>query len=126
MTPTFLLGADRVAVLGSPGGSRIITRVLLALLDLVDGADAKTAVTAPRFHHQYLPDKVYAEAGAFTPEEIAQLGARGYSVVDNEKPWGNMQVVVWDKSARRVEAASDPRGMGVGKGGVSAENNILR
>ena len=126
MTPTFLIGADRVAVLGSPGGSRIITRVLLALLDVIDGADAKTAVSAPRFHHQYLPDKVYAEDGAFTADEVAKLAARGFSVAEHERPWGNMQVVIWDKSARKVEAASDPRGLGVGKGGVATENAIYR
>jgi gamma-glutamyltranspeptidase/glutathione hydrolase len=126
MTPTFLIGADRVAVLGSPGGSRIITRVLLALLDLVDGADAATAVSAPRFHHQYLPDKISIEPGAFTDEELARLAARGFVLSPNERSWGNMQLVVWDKQSGRVEAASDPRGFGVGKGGTTAEEAIYR
>ena len=62
MTPTILRGDERVAVLGTPGGSRIITMVLLALVALMDGATAQEAVALPRFHHQYLPDEISAEA----------------------------------------------------------------
>jgi gamma-glutamyltranspeptidase/glutathione hydrolase len=116
MTPTLLLGEDRTAVIGTPGGSRIITMVLLGLLELMDGKGAQAAADLPRFHHQYLPDVLSAEPGAFTEDEIAQLKARGHTVAPGERPWGNMQVVVWDHARGTVEAGTDPRWKGVGKG----------
>jgi gamma-glutamyltranspeptidase/glutathione hydrolase len=115
MTPTFLLGRDRVAVIGTPGGSRIITMVLLGLMDLMEGGSAKDAVTLPRFHHQYLPDVVYVEPDALTPGEVSDLEARGFSI-KREEPWGNMQAVLWDAAHDLVEAAADPRWRDVGKG----------
>ncbi len=118
MTPTFLIGADRTAVIGTPGGSRIITMVLLGLLDLMDGKGAQATVDAVRFHHQYLPDALSAEPGAFSDDEIAQLKARGHTVSPGERAWGNMQVVLWDRISGRVEAGTDPRWKGVGKGGA--------
>jgi gamma-glutamyltranspeptidase/glutathione hydrolase len=120
MAPTMLFGKDRDAILGTPGGSRIITRVLLGLLDLMDGKNAEEVVSAPRFHHQYLPDVISLEPGALSEEEIATLKAQGYSFTDKDRPWGNMNLVVWDKAAGKVEAAADPRWKGVGKGGTSA------
>jgi gamma-glutamyltranspeptidase / glutathione hydrolase len=118
MTPTFMIGPDRVAVLGTPGGSRIITMVLLAALELINGQDAQAATSAPRFHHQYLPDAISAETGAFTEAEIAALQKRGFIVSPNERTWGNMQIVLWDKKAREVSTGSDPRWKTVGGGGV--------
>ncbi len=118
MTPTFMIGADRVAVLGTPGGSRIITMVLLAALELIDGRDAQAATAAPRFHHQYLPDAISAEAGAFTEAEITALQKRGFTVSPNERTWGNMQIVLWDKKAGKVSTGSDPRWKTVGGGDV--------
>jgi gamma-glutamyltranspeptidase/glutathione hydrolase len=118
MTPTLLLGEDRVAVIGTPGGSRIITMVLLGLLEIMEGKGAQDAANLPRFHHQYLPDVLSAEPGAFSDDEIAQLKARGHTVAPGERPWGNMQVVLWDRRANTIEAGTDPRWKGVGKGGV--------
>lgn len=109
MTPTFLVGPERVAVLGTPGGSRIITMVFGALLALVDGASAEAAVAAPRLHHQYLPDTVSLEPGALDAALKAGLEALGHPLSQNERPWGNMQMVLWDRVHNRVEAASDPR-----------------
>jgi gamma-glutamyltranspeptidase/glutathione hydrolase len=120
MTPTFLVGPDRVAVLGTPGGSRIVTMVLLGLMQLMDGASAEQTAAAPRFHHQYLPDRLSAEAAAFTPAQIAELKARGHDVQVAEQPWGNMNVAVWHRGTGAVEAGADPRWKGVGKGASSA------
>ena len=64
MTPTILLGEDGLAVLGTPGGSRIITMVFLASLAWFDGADATTMVSLPRIHHQYSPDRIGYEGDA--------------------------------------------------------------
>ncbi len=120
MTPTFLIGADRVAVLGTPGGSRIPTMVLLGAMQLLDGAGAQAAVDAPRWHHQYLPDTISYEPEALTPELAAQLQARGHVLTANDETWGNMQVVLWNRATGAVEAGTDPRGKGVGKGSSSA------
>lgn len=116
MTPSFLVGPDQVAVIGTPGGSRIITMVALGLVALMDGADAAEVVAMPRFHHQYLPDQLSVEAGALSGEERAALEARGHVVDERGRGWGNMQLVVWDRRSGAVQAASDPRWEGVGAG----------
>jgi gamma-glutamyltranspeptidase / glutathione hydrolase len=116
MTPSFLIGTDRVAVIGTPGGSRIITMVALGLIELMQGASAEAAVTQPRFHHQYLPDQLSAEPDAFDDAELKALVARGHRIDARDRGWGNMQVAVWDLATGEVQAASDPRWSGVGAG----------
>lgn len=115
MTPTFLESADRLAILGTPGGSRIISMVLLSTLDFADGAGPAAMAALPRFHHQYLPDEIQHEPGAFSPEQAAALAARGHRLRDVGRRYGDMQVVVWDRRTGRVEAASDPRGIGAAR-----------
>jgi gamma-glutamyltranspeptidase/glutathione hydrolase len=109
MSPTIVKSDERIAVLGTPGGSRIITTVLLAILDFVDGNGPESWVARPRFHHQYQPDEIEVERGALSSEEIAALESRGHAVRVRLLPWGNMHALLWDKSADRVEAAHDPR-----------------
>jgi gamma-glutamyltranspeptidase/glutathione hydrolase len=111
MTPTFLEKQDGIAILGTPGGSRIISMVLLGSLDFFDGGDAKSIVSLPRYHMQYLPDAVAYEDGAFTDAEVAGLQKMGYSLKD-QGHWGNMQAITWDFKSGKVSAASDPRGIG--------------
>ena len=110
MTPTFLESPRGVAVLGTPGGSRIISMVLLATLAWIDGADAATMVSLPRYHHQYLPDHVTHEPEAFSSEQALALEARGHVLQQSTRLYGNMNVVTWDYEGDRVEAATDPRG----------------
>lgn len=126
MTPTFLVGPDRVAVLGTPGGSRIVTMVLLGLLEMMDGGSAQDAASAPRFHHQYLPDQLSAEPEAFSAEEVAALKARGHDVRVGDRSWGNMNVVQWRRDTGAVETGTDPRWKGVGKGSSSEQGSIYR
>jgi gamma-glutamyltranspeptidase/glutathione hydrolase len=115
MTPTFLESDDTVVVLGTPGGSRIITMVLLAALDFAHGRDGpREWVKRPRFHHQYLPDVVAHESGAFAEAERQALERRGHKLDAVQGSYGNMQVVTWYKKTGRVEATSDPRGEGSG------------
>ncbi len=109
MTPTLMLGEDRVAVIGTPGGSRIITMVLLGILDFMDGNGPESWVSLPRYHHQYLPDTVFAEKDTFTDKEIAELEAMGHTVKVRERRWGNMHGVMWDRKTGEVTAGSDPR-----------------
>ncbi|MBT8064584.1 MAG: gamma-glutamyltransferase, partial [Gammaproteobacteria bacterium] len=78
MTPTFMLGEDRRAVIGTPGGSRIITMVLLGILDFMQGNEPESWVSLPRFHHQYVPDRISAEQDAFTAEQVEGLEALGH------------------------------------------------
>ncbi len=112
MTPTFVDGPRGVAILGTPGGSRIITMVLLGVLEYEAGGSAQAMVTLPRFHHQYLPDVIQFEPGALSTDEQLGLDAMGYKLRELDGPYGNMQVVVWDRKGNKVEAASDPRGVG--------------
>lgn len=66
----------------------------------------------PRYHHQYLPDVVEHEPGAFSAEQQRELQARGYTLKDVGRAYGNQQVLFWDKAGHTLEAASDPRGLG--------------
>lgn len=109
MTPTFVTGNGRTAVIGTPGGSRIITMVLLGLLEVIEGKDAQAVVAARRIHHQYLPDAISAEQGALDEATIAALQEMGHTVNVGEREWGNMQVVIWNHADGSLEAASDPR-----------------
>ncbi len=112
MSPTFLESERGFAILGTPGGSRIISMVLIAAQAWADGADARQMVALKRYHHQYFPDVVVYEEGALTPEEQAGLEAKGHKLELSTRSYGNMQVVTWDRATGRVEAASDPRGGG--------------
>jgi gamma-glutamyltranspeptidase/glutathione hydrolase len=112
MSPTFVEDDRGVLVLGTPGGSRIISMVLEGILDYVDQPqiDIARLVSAPRLHHQYLPDRVEIEPGGFSERWIEALKARGYAVEVGRRRWGNMQVVFFNRKTGRIETANDPRG----------------
>ncbi|HZF24848.1 MAG TPA: gamma-glutamyltransferase [Steroidobacteraceae bacterium] len=114
MTPTFLESEKGIAILGSPGGSFIPSMVLLGTLNWLNGADAMGIVIAPRIHHQYEPDVVFAEPKGLTAEERQTLEQRGHKFRDWPPTIGNMQVITWDYATGAVVAASDPRGVGQG------------
>lgn len=111
MSPSFVVGNDRIGVIGTPGGSRIITMVLEGVLAFVGGELPETIVANPRYHHQYMPDVISAEKGAFTPEEIAALEAMGHKVSESERRWGFVNAVSWNSKTGEMHAASDPRGV---------------
>jgi gamma-glutamyltranspeptidase/glutathione hydrolase len=113
MTPTFVETPQGSMIIGSPGGSTIISNVLFGILNYLDGRTAAEIVGAPRIHHQYLPDQVMIEPNALTAEERAALEKRGHKLREG-RAWGNTQVVTWEYGTGRVEAASDPRGFGAG------------
>ncbi|WP_243047672.1 gamma-glutamyltransferase [Dyella sp. RRB7] len=108
MTPSIVFGADRVGVIGSPGGSTIITQVLEGILAFIDGKDAAGIAGQKRYHHQYMPDRVDVEPGAFDPATAEALTRMGYTLQDRS-PWGFMNVVTWDLKTNKLDAASDPR-----------------
>lgn len=120
MSPTFLETENRVAIIGTPGGSRIITMLLIAALEFHENKTAENIVNAPRFHHQYLPDQIEFEASVLTEPQQQKLQQLGHTLKENKSTWGNMQVVIWNKKSKFMEAASDKRGIGKSwVGGVS-------
>ncbi len=112
MSPTFVESKERVGILGTPGGSRIITMVLLGVLDFASGKLPESWVDLPRYHHQYKPDMVFFENNAFTPEEQQALISRGHQLRESRRLYGNMHAIMWDKRTNHVYAASDKRGEG--------------
>ena len=114
MSPTFVETPKGLMIIGSPGGSTIISQVLLGVLNYVDGMTAADIVKYPHYHHQYMPDEIGYEPGALTDAEIAKLQSIGHKLRLSTRQWGNMQVVTWDFASGKVEAASDPRGEGEG------------
>ncbi|MFL6593086.1 MAG: gamma-glutamyltransferase [Luteimonas sp.] len=117
MTPTFMESRDKVVALGAPGGSRIITEVLLGILGYDDGLTAQQVAALPRFHHQWWPDVISAEAGALDPATVKALQAMGHTVNAGESPWGNLQTVEWNRRTGTLSGGSDPRNP-VGKADV--------
>lgn len=119
MTPTFMESPDKVVVLGTPGGSRIITMVLLGILGYDDGLSAQQVAALPRYHHQWLPDEISAETGALAVDTIKQLQAMGHKIElpgdsaeggrGSSHVWGNLQTVEWDRRSNVLSGGSDPR-----------------
>ncbi|MCP4129322.1 MAG: gamma-glutamyltransferase, partial [Gammaproteobacteria bacterium] len=112
MTPTFVETSDGVAILGTPGGSRIITMLLLGIQELAQGEQPDAWVKRPRFHHQYLPDVIQHEPGAITEVESEQLQRMGHALTPLKRNYGNMQAIFWNRGDGTIQAASDPRGGG--------------
>ncbi len=113
MTPLFAYDDDRVLIAGTPGGSRIISMLALALLDFQAGASSQEIVSGRRFHHQYLPDQLQFELNALAPVEQRKLRQKGHTLKEIQRHYGNMQVIMWDRKQQTVTAASDPRGEGL-------------
>ena len=118
MTPTFVVSKDRVAVLGTPGGSRIITMVLLGVLGYADQLDAQAVAALPRYHHQWMPDSISIERDALAPDVVTALRAMGHVVrvpgeakagMRSSDTWGNLQTVAWNRVDNTLEGGSDPR-----------------
>jgi gamma-glutamyltranspeptidase/glutathione hydrolase len=112
MMPTFVEDAKGVLVVGTPGGSRIVSQVLLAVLDYVHAPELDLAaiVRAPRYHHQWWPDRVGVEPEGFPAQWRAALEAKGHRLETAKRRWGNMQAVFKSKRNGIAVAASDPRG----------------
>ncbi|MDZ8055803.1 MAG: gamma-glutamyltransferase [Aulosira sp. ZfuVER01] len=112
MTPTIVTenGHLRMAV-GAPGGSTIITQVLQVLLNVLEyGMDAGAAVSAPRIHHQWLPDELRVEPWGLDAVTLQELRDRGHNIKETT-PWGNANAIVVTAD-NTLEGAADPRGEG--------------
>ncbi len=115
MSPSMLESEDSIAVLGTPGGSRIISMVFLGALEYLQEKPVESWVARPRIHHQYLPDVIQHEPGVISDKAMTELKARGHTFRDVGREYGNMQAILIDKKSGEVTAASDPRGIGSAK-----------
>lgn len=110
MSPTILAKDGKLfMVTGSPGGRTIINTVLETIVNVVDfKMNAQEAVDAGRFHHQWLPDRIQYEKFGFSPDTVADLKRRGYTLAETDSQ-GVAQVVVVNSDEQTLEAGTDRR-----------------
>lgn len=115
MTPTFVEDEKGVLILGAPGGSRIVSQVLLAIIEYTRSreVDLEHLVGMPRYHHQFWPDRIEVEPQGYDAAWRAAMTAKGHAIHEAGRAWGNMQAVFKSKRSVEAKAASDPRGEGV-------------
>ncbi|MGZ5920311.1 MAG: gamma-glutamyltransferase [Rhizomicrobium sp.] len=104
MSPTIVTKNGKIfMVTGSPGGSRIITITLESILNVIDHKmDIQAAIDTPRIHHQWMPDTIYIEEGAVTPEVRKELESAGYKFTEN-RSWGSDEgIIIGVKNGKRV------------------------
>ncbi len=113
MSPSFLEGPHDFSAFGTPGGSRIPSMNVLAMLEYLDGKAPAQWVASPRIHHQYLPDILGFEPGTLTLQQQQRLEKKGHTLQELTRNYGNQQVLWWHKQSGQSAGASDPRGHGV-------------
>ena len=112
MTPTIVERDGKLAmILGTPGGSTIITSVLQTLLNVYEfKMDIQKAVTAPRFHHQWLPDVIVFEPNSFNTSLIEKLQAKDYNITEEySRIIGRVDAILISES-NQISTGADPRG----------------
>ena len=112
MTPTIILKDGKLyMILGTPGGSTIITSVLQTILNVHEfGMDIQSAINAPRFHHQWLPEKIEFENGVFDELSMKKLQDKGYDVKQEyNRIIGRVDAILVSKSGI-ITTGADPRG----------------
>ena len=122
MTPTIVVKDNKPSlIVGTPGGSTIITSVLQTILNVYEyGMNIQEAVNAPRFHHQWLPDVVIIEQGGYDEEKLSILNSKGYLMVplpinvntagmSARSSIGRVDAILIDEEGN-VSGGADPRG----------------
>jgi gamma-glutamyltranspeptidase/glutathione hydrolase len=114
MTPTIVLKDGKPClIVGSPGGSHIITTVLQTVLNMIEfRMNVQEAVDAPRFHHQWLPDKITFEHRAFQTDVLERLSSLGHRLDETGSIIGTVNAIFFDEKHGLLLGASDPRGYG--------------
>lgn len=118
MSPSFVFSEEGklILVLGSPGGSRIITANLQTILNVIEyKMSLQKALNFPRFHHQWLPNRLFIEASDFPQQTIRALEKKGHIIKTPTRTMGNVQAVLIKKDGTLI-GASDKRGVGEAKG----------
>ncbi|MBZ0199049.1 MAG: gamma-glutamyltransferase [Ignavibacteriaceae bacterium] len=117
MTPTIVLKDGKpFIVVGSPGGSTIMTVVLQVILNVIDfKMDIKQAIDMPKIHHQWFPDEIDYEPFGLSSDVIANLISMGQNI-GTQQSLGRVEGIVIDNSKAIFYGASDPRGDGLAKG----------
>jgi gamma-glutamyltranspeptidase / glutathione hydrolase len=121
MTPTIILKDSKpYIIIGSPGGSQIITTVLQVVLNCIDfDMNIRDAIEAPRIHHQWMPDSIFYEKGALTEavkKELADMGYRFWDLDTESRIIGIAEGIMIDRKNKIIYGASDPRGGGLAVG----------
>ena len=113
MTPTILTKDGHLfMVTGTPGGRTIINTVLHTILNVIDfEMNIQAAVDAPRFHHQWLPDRIVYERHGLSPDTIGLLKSRGHTLGQRSSQ-GVAQAIVVDATENLLEGAADRRSAG--------------
>jgi gamma-glutamyltranspeptidase / glutathione hydrolase len=116
MTPTIIIEKGQLKIaLGAPGGSTIITTVWQTILNILEHQmNASAAISAPRIHHQWLPDQVNIEPFGLEVTTIRELTKKGHKI-EQRSPWGNGNVILVRKDGK-LEGGADPRGDGIAQG----------
>lgn len=111
MSPTIVKKDGKVfMVTGSPGGSRIITITLASIMNVIDyGMNVQEAIDAPRIHHQWLPDTVYLERFALSPDTRRILEEMGHNFTDSATTWGVAEAILVDPETGKLYGAHDSR-----------------
>jgi gamma-glutamyltranspeptidase/glutathione hydrolase len=110
MVPTIITKNKKVAmIIGSPGGPRIITATLLAIINVLDyRMNIQDAVNAPRFHHQWMPDTIYVESNTFSQNTQQELIDMGYQLTTNPE-WGAVEAIYIHPDTKIIDGANDRR-----------------
>ncbi|MGE5431455.1 MAG: gamma-glutamyltransferase [Syntrophomonadaceae bacterium] len=117
MTPTIVLKNNKpFMVIGSPGGSTIITVVLQTIMNVIDfHMNIQQAINAPRIHHQWLPDELYYEEFGISKDTFDNLKNMGY-IFGGERILGRAEGILIDPADNIIYGATDPRGYGKAAG----------
>ncbi len=113
MTPTIILNENKpFMIIGSPGGSTIITQVLQTIQNVIDfKMNIYDAIAAPRIHHQWLPDEIYSEPFSISDDTRTELLEKGH-IFGKEITLGRMEGIMIDNEKNIFYGTSDPRGYG--------------